>query len=261
MPIEISVRSNIKEVSRKLGIFAQKQINYATARSLNDCIQDCRQAVPNAMRQVFRDPVPRTLNALRYKPATKSTLTATLWINDDGGKGIAPAKYLAAEVQGGARHQKRFERALQMRGLMPAGMFAIPAESAPRNANGDVPGSFYVRILSYLAAFGEQGYRANMTDKNRARIAGIKVNARGFKTITGAMYFVSLGRGKAKHLKPGIYKKSGTHGVDVEPVFYYVSAATYKPRLDFEGVVLKTFGSNFTPHMTKRLAEAAATAR
>lgn len=261
MAVELSVRSNVKDVARALAVFAQKQVNFAAARALNDCVQDTRPAVQDAMRQVFRDPVPRTLNAVRYKPATKATLTAAVWLNDDAGKGIAPSKYLQAEIEGGARHQKRFERALQLRGLMPAGMVAIPAESAPRNANGDVPGSFYVRILSYLGAFGEQGYRANMTDQKRSKIAAVKTSVRGFKTITGAMYFVSLGRGQAKHLKPGIYKKSGTHGADVEPVFFYVSAATYKPRLDFEGVVLKTFGSRFEAHMTKRLAEAMASAR
>lgn len=257
----ISLSSNKDQIARQMRVFAEKQIRFAAAQAINDAVQDCRSTVPAAMRRTFRAPVARTLNSVRYSKASSSSLTASVWVNDDPGKGIAPARYLAAEIEGGTRHKKRFERALQQRGLLPGGMFVVPAESAPKDAHGDVPGSFYVRILSYLGAFGEQGYRANMTDKRKSQIAGVKVSQRGYKTITGAVYFVATGRGKTKHLKPGIYKQSGTHGAVIEPVFLFVSSATYKQRFDFRGIVLKTVSTTFGIHMRQRLARAKATAR
>lgn len=257
----ISVKSNIDQIARELRTDSQKQIRFATMLALNDTSKDCRLSVQEEMRRVFRSPVRRTLSGVKYGRANRESLSIQVWIEDFPDKGIAPAAYLAPEIEGGARHKKRFERALQLRGLMPSGMYAVPADNAPRNANGDVPGSFYVRILSYLNAFGEQGYRANMTDKRRTQIAGVKLSENGYKKITGAMYFVALGRGKTKHLAPGIYKKSGTHGAVIEPVFLYVDAVTYKERLDFAGVVTKTAAANFDGHMRARLARALATAR
>lgn len=259
--LEISVRSNVKELQKKLSALANKQLAYATSRALNDTVQDCRKAFADTTRKVFDNPVPRTTNALRYKNSNKGNLTAKVWINDDPGKGIAPATYLAAEVLGGTRHQKRFEKALQLRGLMKSGSFAMPSDSVPRDANGNVPASFYVRILSYLGAFGEQGYRANMTDKTRRRIAGMKRTARGFKTIGGAVYFVSNGSGRTAHLAPGIYKKSGIHGSNVEPIFLFVNAAAYKARLNFGDVMKKTVADNFPAHLKARLDQAIATAK
>lgn len=259
--IEISVRSNIKELSKKLSALAYKQLPFATSRAINDTVQDCRKSFADTTRKVFNNPVPRTTNALRYKNSTKGNLTARVWINDDPGKGIAPARYLSAEITGGTRHQKRFEKALQMRGLMKSGSFAMPSDSVPRDANGNVPGSFYVRILSYLGAFGEQGYRANMTDKTRRRMARMGRTARGFKTINGAMYFVSNGTGRTKHLAPGVYKKSGIHGSNIEPIFLFVNAASYKARLDFGGVIKKTVADNFDAHLKTRLDQAIATAK
>lgn len=258
---EISVRSNVKEISKKLSALAEKQLAFAASRAINDTVQDCRKTVPAEMKKVFRNPVARTLNSLRYKNSDKKSMEAKVWIEDFGGKGIAPAKYLGPEILGGNRSQKRFERALQKRGLMQSGMFAMPAAAAPRDADGNVPGSFYVTILSYLGAFGEQGYRANMTDKPRKKIAGVVRTERGFKSISGAVYFVAKGSGKTAHLHPGIYKKSGTHGAKVEPIFYFVNSATYEARFNFKGVVEKTVKQNFDGHLKTRLAEAIASAR
>lgn len=259
--LEISVRSNIKELSKKLSALAYKQLPFATSRAINDTVQDCRKGFGDATRKAFDNPVARTTNALRYKNSTKRNLTAKVWINDDPGKGIAPARYLSAEIMGGTRHQKRFEKALQMRGLMKSGSFAMPGDSVPRDANGNVPGSFYVRILSYLGAFGEQGYRANMTDKTRRRIAGMKRSPRGFKSIGGAVYFVSNGGRRTAHLAPGIYKKSGIHGSNIEPIFLFVNQAAYKARLNFGGIIQKTVADNFPAHLKTRLDQAIATAK
>lgn len=117
------------------------------------------------------------------------------------------------------------------------------------------------KLLSYFQAFGEQGYKANMAAKRMRGIHKVKVSTKGYKTYTGVAYFISKGQGKNRHLRPGIYAKTGTHGADVTPIIMFVPQATYQPRLDFEGVVRKSVEQNFPARMRARLAEAQRTAR
>ena len=94
-------------------------------------------------------------------------------------------------------------------------------------------GSFLVQLISYFQAFGEQGYRANMTDKRKQAIhqrGGKK--ARFVGPVRGHRFFVAYGRDRdgarrtrkgdfdvrTSHLRPGIWAASGTGGVDLRPV-------------------------------------------
>src|SRR3546814_6873764 len=83
--------------------------------------------------------------------------------------------------------------ALQRVGL-PGDQYAFPAAGAELDAYGNMSRGQVVRLLSYLQAFGEQGYRANATARSRARTAKVS-KASGYKTINGVQYFVSRGPG------------------------------------------------------------------
>lgn len=146
---------------------------------------------------------------------------------------------------GGPRRQKRFEKALQARGLMPPGTFAVPAGGAPLDSNGNIPGSFIVQLLSYFNAFGEQGYRPNMMDKRRKQIEKVGRSIKGYRTINGVAYFVSNGSGHNSHLPAGIYSKTGTHGSNVRPVILFVRTPSCSARLPFFETVEKTVQRRF----------------
>ena len=89
-----------------------------------------------------------------------------------GGKGIDPQKILNAQAWGGRRHDKRSEVALRRAGILPTGyQTAIPddARGGPYpgsdDGRGNLRGAFLVQLISYFRAFGEQGYKANMSAK------------------------------------------------------------------------------------------------
>ena len=162
-----------------------------------------------------------------------------------GGKvGVDPQDVLQAQEFGGRRRDKRSEVILRRAGILPSGMqTAIPKTPYPGSddGRGNLRGPFLVQLISYLQAFGEQGYRANMTDKRRARLRnqqgiGSIAAKKVYKTTLGRRYFVSYGRVRSQHLPPGIWAASGTHDVDVKPVVMFVRAGTYQPRIDMDRV-------------------------
>ncbi|WP_322008275.1 phage tail protein [Paraburkholderia tropica] len=259
--MNLDIKIDSKAIERQLDDLARKQIPFATAMAINDVSRHARTDLRDTMQSVFENPVPYTLNSVRLKLATKARPVATVAISDDPDKGIPPAKYLSPEILGGPRNHKRFERALQIKGIMPAGTYAVPGDGAPINGNGNIPGSFLVQLLSYFQAFSETGYRANMTQKRMAKLAKVGVSTRGYKKINGVVYFAANGRGKTVHLAPGIYAKSGTHGAIITPVILFVQSPTYKARFPFGAVVEESVEKNFDRFMRARLDQAIATAK
>ena len=116
------------------------------------------------------------------------------------------------------------------------------------------------KLLSYFQAFGAglQGQHGGQANAWYPQGQGID---EGIQDLYGRGLLHFEGQGKNRHLRPGIYAKTGTHGADVTPIIMFVPQATYQPRLDFEGVVRKSVEQNFPARMRARLAEAQRTAR
>jgi hypothetical protein len=188
------------------------------------------------MQQVFDRPTPWALGGLRYQKPTSKRAQVRIWLEEFGGKGNAAAQFLAAEIEGGERKHKRFERALIAKGLMKAGAYAVPGNQAPLDQYGNVPGPFIVRMLSDLQAFGEQGYRANRRGKRR-----------GAKKTN---YFFVPPRGS--NLKPGVYwhMPGGMIGV----AFIFVSRTAYTKRFDFYGIGKRAHDRVAARFMTEAVA-------
>ncbi|MFV0672896.1 hypothetical protein, partial [Variovorax sp. tm] len=165
-------------------------------------------------------------------------------------KGVDPQKILQAQEFGGPRRDKRSELALRRIGILPAGyQTAMPATPFPGSddGRGNVRGSFLVRLLSYFQALGEQGYRANMTDRSKARLH------KGTKGREGVRFFVAYGRlrgGPTRHLAPGIWAATGTQGVIVRPVLMFVRNATYEARISRERVAER---ADLQPYIERRI--------
>jgi isocitrate lyase len=195
---------------------------------------------------------------VRY--ATADNLTASIEIKDFIGKGHSPQQWLSAEIDGGDRRQKASEKALISAGVMNPGQFWTPniAPNPPAgllDAYGNVPGSTIVQIMSRLGAFGEQGYKANMTERTRKRLIkrGMLV-ARNQRTMSD--YFV--------------YRKDGVpHAImqlvakgDARVVLWLTSdQPRYSPRFKFDDLVLSFVEKNFKPEMARCLEHALSTAR
>lgn len=248
----VDVREAVRSIA-SICDSSTKQVNFATRVALTRTAKMAAEAEVKEMRDVFRNPTPYTLNSVYVKPATATRLEATVMLKNEATKAVPASKFLQPQIDGGQRVQKRFERALQAVGAMPTGYRAVPGAGARLDAYGNMSSAQIVQILSYFRAFPEMGYKANMTDKGRTRLA------RGTKRRQGFSYFI--GR-PGDRLPLGVYQRTSFgFGSSVRPVLLFVRSAVYQERFDFRYVVELTTQNEFASEFVKAMAEAQRTAR
>ena len=204
---------------------------FIAAVGLTRLASESKRAIDAKMRAGFDRPTPWTMKAIAMEMATKQTLRSRVGLQDETlGKGGYWSEVLGQHFTGGDRQFKRFERALFRVGVLPAGMAAVPARGWRTDPYGNVPPSRITEILSYLDAFGEQGYRANMRAKGRARY--VKRNAMGF-------FVARRNDPRTRHLHPGIYAAAdaGVTGARrIAPALLFTRAPRYRRRIDLHAV-------------------------
>lgn len=233
MQLTVEIKG-VENVQRQLAQLTGAQFKSSLVAALNDTAFIARTGMQNKFRTVFDRPTPYTVNSPFVDRATPEKLE-TLIAPRGKDKGIDPQKFLRAEAEGGPRNDKRSEKALRRIGVLPPGYItAIPRDPFPGSddGRGNIRGPFMVRLLSYLQAFGEQGYKANMTARGRKRVEKRAKSAAGYQVIGGSVFFVSYGGLRGQHLAPGVWAKSGTGGAVVRPVLMFVRRAQYSRRFD-----------------------------
>jgi hypothetical protein len=262
------ITHGIDDIINELDAMHKNQVPFATSKALNKTAQAVKANLVSEMANVFDRPTPYTLRSLYVKPSTKKNLQAVVWLKDSYDQGIPATKYLWPEIFGGGRDLKRFEEALRRTGVLPNGMIIVPPRfGAPEtlDAYGNIKRSLIVQMLSYFSAFGQQGYKANINEKRKARLA------KGTKKTQGFEYFVSGGKrtitstGKPQHLPPGIYRRSTGYwsawGSPIKPIFMFVKKPLYPKRLPFFETGKKTINTMFRPLFISSLEEAIKTAK
>lgn len=249
----------IDRVQKQLAALSDRQIREASAKALNDAAFQLRRDMQTHMRSTFDRVTPWMVRSVNFKPATADKLEATVMptyrsdVGTTGGKqGVDPQHVLQAQEYGGRRADKRSEVRLRKAGILPNGyQTAIPATPFPNSddGRGNLRGPFVTQLLSYLQAFGEAGYRANMGKAGMRRIHQRGGKANSFMgPVRGWRYIVTYGgmRGGARttkkgdfdqrmaNLPAGIWAVQGTGGVDVRPVLMFVRAGSYKPLLQLD---------------------------
>lgn len=262
--MEIRIDTNFSAVEQWLGD-VEKQARFAAAQAINETAKDVQRELRADLPRAFDRPTPYISNSIRITAwAKRDSLTAVIEPKYLGGKGVDPQNVLRAEIFGGKRKLKRSEVALRRVGILPPGYITTPGEACPLDEFGNVRGSFIVQLLSYFQAFGEQGYRANMTAKRKAKLANRGLSPNKYRTINGVEYFVSYGRlrgGVGAWLHPGIWSRTGIHGSTVRPILMFVPEGSYKPRYDFFGKAEKVARKQFPQHFDRTFANALRTAR
>ena len=275
MYIQLSARVlNQAELLRQIRGLTGPQAAKAYAKALNDTGFQVRRAMQDEMRAVFDRPTDYILRSPFVRMATAAKLSVTIEPTYMGGKGIDPQKILDAQTWGGRRRDKRSEAALRRAGILPNGyQTAIPSDDRggpyPGSdvGKGNLRGPFLVQLISYFHAFGEQGYKANMSEKGYKRVH------RGTKKQAGRRYFVTYGKTRGgpritqkgeqdertAHLSPGIWAASGTGGADVRPVLMFVRPGRgYQPRFDMDKVAKRADAEVYLERRIRyRLREAA----
>ena len=251
--LDLSIRvENLDKVRDALARLSGTQARVAYANAINDAAYKARREMQAELRNNFDRVTPFISKAPKVFEATHDDLTASIRPTLDtrkqwskGGKvGVDPQDVLQAQEFGGRRRDKRSEAALRRAGILLAGwQTAIPDEPYPGSddGRGNLRGAFLQQLLSYMQAYSEQGYKANMTDKRKAKLRnqqgiGNIAAKKVYKTTLGVRYFVSYGRTREHHLAPGIWAAKGTHDVDVKPVLMFVHTPSYKPRISMERI-------------------------
>jgi len=230
--INIDVRVDLREAMKALESLRKDQIPFATAYALTQCAKAAQEDVEREIGRVFDRPTQFTLKAVRTKPATKRNLVAEVKLKDEAYKGNPAVRWLIAQIRGGARNIKGFEKLMQRAGVMPNGYYAIPTKNAPLDRYGNVPGSVINRILSQTRS--SRDVLTRETAVSRAR------NIRRAKRRREGRYFSAVpSNPRTRHLKPGIWERvSFGFGESIRPVFLFSSTPpTYTKRLPFEEIV------------------------
>lgn len=265
--------TGLEKVQRQLAKLTGDQAAQAYAKAINDTAAKVQREMKAEIDRAFDRPTRYIRNSIWVNRATPDRLFAVIaptYARQDtsympltkGGKtGVDPQEILQAQAFGGSRRDKRSEVALRRARILPAGyQTAIPAIPFPGSddGNGNLRGPFLTQLLSYFQAFGEQGYRANMLGRTKAKLRnqqgiGSIQAKRTYLTTLGVRFFVSKGRRKsnaASHLAPGIWAASGQHDFLVRPVLMFVKSGQYQPRLSMERIAKN---ANTTEYLAKRL--------
>ena len=265
--LKLDIRvENLDKVRKALDMLSGPQARQAYANAINDTAKHVQAEMRKHLQSAFDRPTEHIWKSPKYTPATPDNLSASIIPTIDsrnkpgkGGKvGVDQQKILQAQEFGGRRRDKKSEVVLRRAGiLMPGWQTAIPETPFPGSddGHGNLRGAFLQQLLSYLQAYSEQGYKANMTAKRMRSLQ------KGTAKQAGRRYFVSYGRwrdGRSSHLAPGIWAASGTGGVDVRPVLMFVRTPSYRPRLSMERVAAQADLQNYLDRRVRfRIREAA----
>lgn len=253
--INLNCKVDIKVALKQLADVKDKQLPFATSLAINRTAQKVKLKQEHEIRDVFDRPTPFIQNSQFIKYSNKRNLTATVGVKDFSfGKGVPAVKPLLAEIGGGERRLKRFERALRSAGVLPNGYMIVPGEAADIDQYGNIKGSQIVKILSYFRAFPEAGYKANSTEASRAKLA------KSTKSRRGVSYFVGApGDGKSPL---GIWQRIYSNfGTAIRPIMIFVKSTNYDPIYDFKFVAESTVQKEFDREFIRAWEEAERTER
>lgn len=254
--IELKLKmTGLESVQAQLQRLSGPALREAQAKALNDTAAMVRREMVKELTSAFDRPTPFIARSPKYVQATPDNLSVRILPTVDarnlpgtGGKvGVDPQHVLQAQEHGGRRADKKSEAALRRAGILPQGyQTAIPREPYPGSddGRGNLRGAFVQQLLSYLQAYAEVGFKANMSAKRKARLEdrtsySSMGSRRELKMIRGVAFFVSYGRlrnGRDRHLAPGIWAKSGTHGAEIRPVLMFVKTPNYGPRISMQAI-------------------------
>lgn len=216
----------------------QNQLPFVMSKTINNVAFKAKEAAKTEMQSVFDRPTSFALNSLYVKKSTKTDLNAIVDFKQPD-RISDKEHYLAAQSTGKRRGYKQFEAALYNRGILPRGYYAVPASGADIDQYGNMSRGQIIQILSYFDTFGASGFKTNMGDKGREKLA--KSTKRKYGT---AYFFVKPGA--KNNLHPGIYKRIYSNfGTAIKPVMVFVRGLQYQKLLDLKKIANKTYQQHF----------------
>ncbi len=230
---ELSIRSNIKDIERKVSRLAFQQIPFATTLTLNRLVSIVQTAEVKNEQAVLDRPTPFTTRSIRVKRATKGARVAEVVM-----QGIA-AKYLDPYQFGG-------KNVLNSKALL------VPiAAAGDLNQYGNLPRNLLKSLKGRSDIFiGPVKTKAGVVSGVWQRI-----------TVQGGHALVQRG-GRLVKTRKGLHQaQEGTTAHKLKLLIRFEDAHPAKQFLDWFGVAQGVINKNFNREFGKALALAIATAK
>ena len=219
----------------------REQLPFAAALALTKTAEEIKKQLQAEMREVFDRPTRYTINSLFLEAATKDRMQARVWIKDrvQDGNGRPAVEWLAPEVYGGPRSERRSERLLNDAGVLPEGRYVVPGKGAKLDAYGNISRGTMQKIISGLGA--QQDRLQNSTN-----------------TVKRTRYFVFH---DGQRTPIGIAERTGKGKENLRMVLAFVRRPSYDRKLDFFGVADRVASDQLPIQFEVALARAIATRR
>lgn len=261
---QISIKTDIERLKLDLSRTMRDQVLYATRLTVNKLAEVAKLRMEVKELPKLDRPTRYTLGMMRVNYANKSNLKAAVLVKDSAtitkrGQ-YGPAAVLGHLFDGGQRRGKGFEGLLAARGIMPKGMYAVPGEGVKLDQYGNIPKPLLIQILSYIQAFDERGFKANVTADSRSRFEK-RVGKKSFGG--GTVQFFVAKEGDKNKLHPGIWARVRlAQGTSLKPMIMFVDDADgYKKYFDLELIVKEVVDRDLKFEFDKAMRTAMATAR
>lgn len=229
---------SVADVIRSARDVPARVIPYAASTAITRVARlAATQDLPKAMGTAFDRPTRWTLNSLRVEPATRDKLSARIAVKNEASRGVPQENYLLPGVEGGARREKGFERALRYAGVMTAGERMMPGRSLERDANGNIPAAL-IRSINTWAKSGA-AKKTKASGKGKTRV----------KAQNPSGYFLF---GKPGGVR-GIAQRSGN--IVLPLLIFTKTQPQYRARLDFTGIAEQAALKHFAPEFARAAAD------
>jgi hypothetical protein len=219
-----------------------KQVKFAAAVALTKTAQDVRAELARDMAAKLPGASPYSLKSQFVAAAKRDNLQATVGIKDKKpARGTAPAMLLKEHFAGGLRGNKPMEKAMSALSALPDGWIAVPGAGLKLDRYGNPNRKQVDEVLGALRS-------------------GMAVHGgRGKRAYTSAYFVAQPDAPRARHLAPGIYRRTNNRAIT--PVFLFVQRAAYRKVIDLPGMGKRIVASRFNAHFAAALQNALATAR
>lgn len=149
----------------ELGDLERNQLPFAMALALTETAKLVKERLEGEMRTVFDRPTRYTLSSLRLFPATKQKLVARVWMKNESDKASPATKWLTPQVYGGSREDKRSEKLLRAKGVLPDGKYIVPGRDAKLDGFGNIGRG---QLQKIIAGLGAQQDKYSSTESRRS---------------------------------------------------------------------------------------------
>ena len=245
------------------------QLNWVTARAMTEGAKAARAGIAREILPMVKGgPTAWTRRGLTARFARPNDLRAQAgfqygegrWEDDEftpKGSGVPAGRYMGLNARGGDRRPKASELQLRRSGVIGRDQYLTPFSGWNGiNAQGNVPGPQYVRMISQLRGFSAAGSNLNRTSADSDFFVGYGDDSGALSRRPGApARFIGIRTGRGP--KGGTGKGTGRPGRPqtvgykrgFRPAFNVVDQPNYERKFPIKSVAMREFTRVFEQEM------------